>query len=90
MAGKKAGTHRTMARALWSIVAAELAAQGIPKCMLAKLAGVSEKTVRIDAESPERIPLARLSIYFKALGIDAAEVLLPIAQAHAERLAVTD
>ena len=50
------------------------------------MAGVSACTVSSDSNEPEKIPLWRLWRYFALLGIDAAEVLRPLAIEHAEKL----
>ena len=50
------------------------------------MAGVAVCTVSADSNEPEKIPLWRLWRYFALLGIDAAEVLRPLAIEHAEKL----
>ena len=83
---KKAKSLPTMARVLWSIVESSMQWQHVTKGELAARSGVCRDTVTADAKEPERIPLARIAIYFKALGIDPAEVLRPLAHACAEQM----
>ena len=75
---KKATRARTPSRIMWDLIAAQAA--------LAKMAGVAVCTVSADSSEPEKIPLWRLWRYFALLGIDAAEVLRPLAIEHAEKL----
>lgn len=82
----KARTKKTPAMMLWGMVAAEKQAQNLSNRELADLAGCSDGTVSLDANCPERIPLSRLFCYFAALGIDAATVIRPIAQAYIDNL----
>lgn len=83
---KKAARARTPSRIIWDMIDAEMRFQQVTKLELAKRAHVDRNTVGLDAHDPERIPMHRVWIYFAALGMDAAEVLRPIAQEHAERL----
>ena len=83
---KKAKPPRTPARLLWGMIEAERHAQSLTQGALAKLAGCSAHTASLDAKDPERIPQARLWLYFAALGIDAQTVLAPVAQAYIAHL----
>lgn len=83
---KKATRTRTPSRIMWDLIAAEMQRQSITQASLAKMAGVSTCTVSSDSNEPEKIPLWRLWRYFALLGIDAAEVLRPLAIEHAEKL----
>lgn len=83
---KKAARARTPARVIWDMIDAEMQMQQITKLELAKRARVNRNTVGLDARDPGRIPMQRVWLYFAALGLDAAEVLRPLAVEHAERL----
>jgi hypothetical protein len=77
---------RTPPRIIWGLIDAEMAAQEVSRAEIAKRIGVHVNTVHSDATDPEKIPLARLFIYFAALGIEPAVMLRPIAISIAERM----
>ena len=83
---KKARPKKTPAMVLWSMIDAERCAQKLSLRMLGEISGYSSGTVSLDANSPERIPLDRLFTYFAALGIDAATVIRPVAEAFIDNL----
>ncbi len=83
---KKATRTRTPSRIMWDLIAAEMQRQSITQAALAKMVGVNACTVSADGSDPDKIPLWRLWKYFALLGIDAAEVLRPLAIEHAEKL----
>lgn len=82
----KARPARTHPRIIWGLIDAEMTAQEVSRAEIAKRIGVHVNTVHGDAVELERIPLARLFIYFAALGIDPALMLRPIAHSIAERM----
>lgn len=82
----KAKPRKTPAMMLWAMIAAEQAAQSLTNSDLAKMVGCSGGTVSLDARCPERIPMSRLFCYFAALGIDAATVIKPVANAFIKNL----
>lgn len=83
---KKAMPRMTPGRILWRIIDSEMKAQSITQKRLAEMASVNKCTVSEDSRDPERMPLHRVWVYFAALGIDPAEILLPIGEAHLQRL----
>jgi len=83
---KKAMPRMTPGRILWRIIDSEMKAQKITQKRLAEMASVNKCTVSEDSRDPERMPLHRVWVYFAALGIDPAEILLPIGEAHLQRL----
>lgn len=87
---KKAKRLRTPAQIIWHIIDSEMRMQEITQRELAKRVNVNRNTVSEDSRDPERIPMRRVWLYFAALGLDASEVLRPIAAEHAERLTQRD
>ena len=85
---KKATLANTPPRIIWGLIAAEMSAHDIDAKQLAKLASVHYNTVYSDAREPEKMTLARMSVYFAALGIDPQIMLRPIAHSIAERMIV--
>lgn len=82
----KAKPAKTFARTIWKLIAAEMSAQDMQQAQIAKLVGVSAVTVCADAKTPEKITLARMGLYFAALGIDPDIMLRPMAHSIAERM----
>lgn len=76
----------TPARIIWHIIESEMAAQKVTQKRLAEMASVNKCTVSEDSRDPERIPMHRVWVYFAALGLDPAEILRPVGEAHLQKL----
>ena len=71
---------KTPAAKVWELIEMLRHREGLRKKDLADAAGVSENTVCLDTECPERIPQGRLWIYLKTVGIKPCEVVKFMAQ----------
>ena len=78
-------TCKTPSQKAWDIIDMIRHRDGLKYKDLAAIAGVSTNTVCSDASEQEKIPQGRLWLYFKAVGIDACDIMKSVAtQAIAE------
>lgn len=66
---------RTPAQVVARIITAAMRANDVSSDQLAKAASVHVNTVRKDLREPEGMPMARMWIYFLALGVPINETL---------------
>lgn len=83
MYNKKRETHSAR---IWAAIDTVRYASGIRKQDLAKMIGVHPNTVSNDSADPERIPLGRLLLYCKAVGISPDVIMNALITKANERL----
>lgn len=78
-----------VAECIGKILMAAIADSDISREQLAKLTGISRRTIDTDLKEPIKITLARLVLYFQVLDVPADECLMAFSQAYAQHLVMS-
>ena len=78
-----------VAECLGKIIRASIADAGLTNEQVAKMMGISRKTIDTDLKEPIKITLARLVLYFQVLDVPADECLMAFSEAYAKHLVMS-